>query len=88
MKKYTPTIEAQMRAFFQRLSEKDKRQYAALESRKLGHGGQTYLARILGCGIRTIQRGLGELDKNDLPPPDRIRRSGGGRKPFDKKTTI
>src|SRR4030095_7320336 len=33
---YSPTIEAQMRAFYQSLSEKDRRRYAAIEACKLG----------------------------------------------------
>jgi len=85
MKKYDPKIEAQMRSFSQALSEKDRRQYAALEARKLGHGGQTYIAKTLGVGRKTIERGLKEIDNNDPPPTDRIRRVGGGRKPYDGK---
>jgi len=85
MKKYDKNIETKMRTFFQTLSEKDKRQYAALEAKKLGHGGQTYIATILGISRKTISRGLSELILNNPPPVDSIRRKGGGRKPFDKK---
>ena len=85
MKKYELAIEQQMRALFDTLSEKDKRRYAAVEARKLGYGGQLYLARILGCSTRTIQRGLAELDANAPVPEGRIRRVGGGRKAYDKK---
>lgn len=72
-----------MRAFFQSLSEKDKRRYAALEATKLGHGGITYIAAVLGCSIETIRRGQQELPTllaDDAP--ERIRRKGGGRKPY------
>ena len=48
MQKYDSNLENQMRTFFQTLSEKDKRQYAALEARKVGFGGQTYIAKVLG----------------------------------------
>lgn len=85
MKKYTPEIEAQMLTFFNTLSEKEKRHFAALESRKLGHGGQVYIAQILDTSVSTIQRGLKEIDSNNLPPKKRTRRVGGGRKPYDKK---
>lgn len=88
MQKYKSNIEEQMRTFFQTLTEKDKRQYAALEARKCGYGGQTYVAKILGISTKTIQRGLAEIDGNNLPPADRIRRQGAGRKPFDKKRTV
>jgi len=85
MKKYDKEIEAEMQRFFKFLSEKEKRHYAALEAKKLGHGGQTYIASVLGISERTIQRGQDELSCENLPPVNRIRREGGGRKPFDKK---
>lgn len=88
MKKYAPEIEAQIQTFFNRLSEKDKRHFAALESRKLGHGGQVYIAEILEVSISTIQRGLKEIDSNNLPPKERTRREGGGRKPYDEKKRV
>ncbi len=40
MKKYDEEVEQQMRSFFETLSEKDKRHYAAIEARKVGYGGQ------------------------------------------------
>lgn len=85
MQKYESEIESQMRAFFETLSEKDKRQYAALEAQKMGYGGQTYVATILGISTKTIQRGQAEIESDNRPPATRIRRQGGGRKPFDKK---
>lgn len=85
MQKYNEDIEAHMQTFFETLSEKDKRHYAALEAKKLGYGGQTYIASILHISERTIQRGLDELDSENLPPANRVRREGAGRKPFDKK---
>lgn len=85
MKKYDAEIEEQMRTFFEALSEKDKRHYAAIEARKVGYGGQLYMESVLGCSARTIQRGQAELASNQPFPPRRIRRPGGGRKPYDKK---
>ena len=89
MKKYDVEIEQQMRKFFETLSERDKRHYAALEAKKVGYGGQLYMESVLGCTARTIQRGQAELasNKNEIPA-GRIRRPGGGRKPFDKKRTV
>lgn len=88
MQKYGPEIESQMRAFFQTLSEKDKRQYAALEAQKIGYGGQTYIAAVLGVSTKTIQRGQREIETLNRAPANRIRRHGGGRKPFDKKKRV
>jgi len=39
MKKYDAELEQQMRNFFETLSEKDKRHYAAIEARKVGMVG-------------------------------------------------
>ena len=47
MIKYLPEIASQMQSYFASLSERDKRHYAALESVKLGHGGQTYISQLL-----------------------------------------
>lgn len=79
--RYAPEVEARMRALFESLSEKDGRRYAAVEADKLGFGGITYIAEVLGCSRRTIEHGLEELDDlpND-PAGDRIRRPGAGRK--------
>ena len=71
-----------MQLHYSRLSEKDRRQYAALESLKLGRGGITYISNILGVDRKTILQGRKELTM-ELPEPlpqDRQRRVGGGRK--------
>lgn len=73
--------QTRMRNFYQTLSEKDKRRYAAVEAKRLGHGGIEYVAGILGCATRTISRGIQELDfLVDDPAAGRVRRPGGGRK--------
>ena len=51
MKRYDKTIEHEMRLFYESLNEKDRRRYAAVEALKLGHGGQVYIAEVLGCLI-------------------------------------
>ena len=79
--RYTPAAEEQTRAFFKTLSERDQRRFAALEARRLGWGGIGYVAGVLGCSTRTIQRGIDELDQlPDDPAAGRVRRPGGGRK--------
>jgi hypothetical protein len=67
--------------FYNTLSEKDARRFAALEAQRMGRGGVPYLANLLGCGTRTIERGITELDHlADDPAAGRIRRPGAGRK--------
>lgn len=78
---YSPDVEERMRGFYQTLSEKDQRRFAALEARRLGHGGIEYVANILGCSRRTIERAADEVDALPHDPvAGRVRRPGGGRK--------
>jgi hypothetical protein len=75
---YDEHIEARMVIFYQSLSEKDRRRYAAVEAEKLGHGGIAYLARLFGCDPDTIRRG--QEDVEQLPKDaaaGRIRKKGG-----------
>ncbi len=71
-----------MQLHYSRLSEKDRRQYAALESLKLGRGGITYISKILAVDRKTILHGRKELtmDLQVFVPRDRQRKTGGGRK--------
>jgi hypothetical protein len=79
--RYERDVEERMQGFYQTLSEKDRRRYAAVEARKLGRGGVAYVAEVLGCSTRTIERAASELEQlpND-PAAGRVRRPGGGRK--------
>lgn len=77
---YNNEIETQMRAFYQSLSEKDRRRYAAIEAKKLGHGAISYIARVLNCDANTIARGIEELSDREALEQRRIREVGGGRK--------
>lgn len=74
--------EQRMRDFFNTLSEKNQRRFAAFEAQQRGHGGIQYVADVLGCSRRTIERGIDEWDDlaND-PAAGRIRRPGAGRPP-------
>ncbi len=71
-----------MQLHYSRLSEKDRRHYAALESLKLGRGGTTYISKILGVDRKTILQGSKELTDDLLVfiPSNRQRKVGGGRK--------
>ncbi len=77
----------------QTLSEKDRRRFAAIEAGQRGYGGIVYIAGVLGCSTKTIERGIKELDHlPDDPAAGRVRRPGAGRKkrsnliPTKKKT--
>ena len=78
---FDAATERNMQDFFATLSEKDQRRFAALEARQLGYGGVKYVAEVLDCSRRTIERGLAELDDltND-PAVGQVRRPGAGRK--------
>lgn len=83
---YEASVEQEMRKFFNSLSEKDKRRYAAVETLKLGRGGIAYIVKILGCSRKTVKQGIKELRglpiDNEYDP--HIRQSGAGRKPYDQ----
>ena len=79
--RYEPAVAERKRGFYQSLSEKDRRRYAAVEARSLGRGGIVYVAEVLGCSTRTIERAASELDQLPHDPAaGRVRRVGGGRK--------
>ena len=80
MDAYAPEIERKMKRLFDSLSEDDRRRYAAVEATKLGHGGIKYIAQLLQCDPKTIQRGLAELDEPADLDTSRVRKKGGGRK--------
>jgi transposase len=85
-KPYAPDIEQLLRQYYQSLSEKDRRRFAAVEALTLGHGGTTYIANILGCDPHTIQAGIRELKQlPDDPAGKRVRKAGGGRKKTEAK---
>lgn len=83
---YEPVIEREIKKFYDTLSEKDKRRYAAVEALKLGHGGIIYIAEVLGCHRNTIGAGIAELEAlpNEPSYDSRIRQPGGGRKPYEE----
>ena len=85
-KSYGPAIEHQLRQYYQSLSEKDRRRFAAVEAIKLGHGGTRYIAKVLGCDPQTVQEGMRELKQlPDDPAGNRVRKPGGGRKKAEIK---
>lgn len=76
-----PATEKRMRDFAQTLSEKDRRRFGAIEAAQRGYGGIVYIAGVLGCSTKTLERGIKELDQlQDDPAAGRVRRPGAGRK--------
>jgi Rhodopirellula transposase DDE domain len=59
--RYSDEIEQAMRILYASLSERDRRRYAAIEAAKLGYGGITYIASVLGCSYKTIIKGQFDL---------------------------
>jgi hypothetical protein len=70
-----------------RLDEQQRRWYVAVESNRIGAGGDRLLAQITGLDEKTIERGrqelAGELSER---PEQRVRLPGGGRPRAEKKT--
>jgi len=76
-----------MNLLFSRLDEQQRRWYAAVESARIGHGGDRFIALVTGLHVDTIRRGREELaDSLDSRPADRLRLSGGGRPALEKKS--
>ena len=77
---YSAEIEVQMQRYYQSLSEKDRRRYAAIEAVKIGYGGISYMHRVLGCVRGSIRLGIAELSDPEAMSENRQRAPGGGRK--------
>lgn len=94
MTPYTARVEERMKAFYDSLSEKDRRRYAALEAEKLGHGGVEYVSQVLGSDPKTMRRGRDDVSR--LPEDEaegRVRKKGGDASavliaPWNWRTTL
>lgn len=65
---------------FSRLNEQQRRWFVALEVERLGRGGETLLAQIIGLNRRTIRRGRRELAAGLAErSTERVRAPGGRR---------
>lgn len=82
-------IHHQFNVLLSRLNEQQRRWMVALESKKIGHGGDRFMAKVSGMSVETIRKGRNELD-DDLAtrPTDRVRLPGGGRPRIEKKTPV
>jgi hypothetical protein len=76
MEAYSAEVELTMKTFYVRLSEKDRRRYAAVEVAKLGHGGVEYISRLLGCDPKTVRQGFRDLEAPEDAAEGRVRKKG------------
>jgi len=79
-------LQASIILFFTLLNEKQKRLYSGLESLKIGYGGDSQMAELLGVSEATVAKGRKEIlsGKIDI---ESTRKLGGGRKKVEKKST-
>lgn len=81
----TEEAKALLILFCSMLDERQRRLYAGLESLKLGHGGDAYIASLLSMDPHTVARGRKELMSADVTAGDRVRAKGAGRPLQEKK---
>ena len=67
-----------------RLDEAQARWYVAREALALGRGGVATMEKLTGISRPRILRGIRELKEDNLPPEERVRRVGGGRKRLEQ----
>ena len=80
-------LHRQMNILVSRLDENQRRWYVALESKRIGYGGDGVMSQITGVDEKTIRRGRRELEGALADnPADHIRGPGGGRPGVEKKT--
>lgn len=77
---YHKDVERFMKRFYDSLSEKDRRAYAAIEAAKLGHGGIEYVTTLFGCDPKTIRHGQQDLGNPPPLPPGKIGKKGADAK--------
>lgn len=82
--KQSHELKAAIILFFSLLDEKQRRLYAGLESFKIGHGGDTRIADLLGIDAHTVAKGRREIFSDNFHK-ERIRKKGAGRKSVEKK---
>lgn len=79
-------LHQQINLFLSRLDEQQRRWFVALESKRIGHGGDHMLSQITGLDEKTIRRGRRELDQSlSNRPVQHVRLPGAGRPLIEKK---
>ena len=78
-------IRRKYRVVAPELDERRRRQWAAAEAREAGYGGVSLVARATGLARSTIHAGLRDLrssTRERVVAAQRVRRTGGGRRPL------
>ena len=76
---YSDEHQQDMINLYDSLSEKDRRRYAAVEAKKLGHGGIDDICCLFGCDFKTVKKGMAELQNEESMERPGVRLLGGGR---------
>ena len=66
MTRYNQEIEVQMQLHYSQLGEKEKRHYAAIETIKLGYGGQKYISDLFKLSPFRIRTGIKRAFQSEL----------------------
>ena len=64
------------------LDERSRRLVLGMAAEAEGKGGTGRVASLTGASWQTVANGKAELDAEEEPPPGRLRRPGGGRRPL------
>ena len=73
-------MEPQLKELLPVLDEKARRLVLGAVARAAGDGGIGAVAKAAGASWQTVADGAAELAAEDVAPPGRVRRPGGGRK--------
>lgn len=68
------------KALYGTFNERQRRHFAAVEAKSLGHGGIKAVSEAFQIGPVTIRNGINELLQGEQLGAGRVRRPGGGRK--------
>ena len=74
------SLQKRNAAILPHLDERQRRLFAAVETKAAGYGGIAAVSRVTRIAASTIGRGLKDIEARDSLTPGRVRRLGGGRK--------
>ena len=66
--------------FYATLDERQRRHFAAIEAKQLGHGGILTVSKAFGIHRETVSKAISEIENTTDLTSDRIRQKGAGRK--------
>lgn len=81
---YEDVLREKVAKLSSHFNERTMRIYLAVEAQSLGRGGVSQVSAVTGVTRATIYKGLEDLDQENLEP-EKIRRSGAGRKTVEEK---